>query len=66
MDKEDILRQREPALKALWGLCFTGAGKDLNIAQENVEKAQFKESADKICRMYEAAAANGFTSFAEA
>lgn len=45
---------------------FAGKGKDLNIAQEHVKKVQFKESADKIRRMYESATANGFTSFAEA
>lgn len=59
-------KKLEPVLTQLWKLCFTGAGKDLNIAKENVEKAQFKESADKIRRMYESATANGFTSFAEA
>jgi 5-methylcytosine-specific restriction protein B len=59
-------KKLEPVLRRLWKLCFTGAGKDLNIAQEHVEKAQFKESADKIRRMYESATANGFTSFAEA
>ena len=59
-------KKLEPVLTQLWKLCFTGAGKDLNIAKENVEKAQFKESADKIHRMYESATANGFTSFAEA
>lgn len=59
-------KKLEPVLGRLWKLCFTGAGRDLNIAQEHVEKAQFKESADKIRRMYESATANGFTSFAEA
>ena len=59
-------KKLEPVLGRLWKLCFTGAGKDLNIAQEHVEKAQCKESADKIRRMYESATANGFTSFAEA
>ena len=59
-------KKLEPVLTQLWKLCFTGAGKDLNIAKENVEKAQYKESADKIRRMYESATANGFTSFAEA
>ena len=59
-------KKLEPVLSQLWKLCFTGAGKDLNIAKENVEKAEFKESADKIRRMYESATANGFTSFAEA
>lgn len=59
-------KKLEPVLAQLWKLCFIGAGKDLNIAKENVEKAQYKESADKIRRMYESATANGFTSFAEA
>lgn len=59
-------KKLEPVLGRLWKLCFTGSGKDLNIAQEHVGKAQFKESADKIRRMYESATANGFTSFAEA
>ena len=59
-------KKLEPVLGHLWKLCFTGSGKDLNIAQEHVEKAQYKESADKIRRMYESATANGFTSFAEA
>ena len=59
-------KKLEPVLSQLWKLCFTGAGKDLNISKENVEKAEFKECADKIRRMYESATANGFTSFAEA
>lgn len=59
-------KKLEPVLTQLWKLCFTGVGKDLNITKENVEKAQFTESADKIRRMYESATANGFTSFAEA
>lgn len=59
-------KKLEPVLAQLWKLCFTGASKDLNISKENVEKAEFKESADKIRRMYESATANGFTSFAEA
>lgn len=59
-------KKLEPVLTQLWKLCFSGAGKDLNIAKDNVDKAQFKESADKILRMYESATANGFTSFAEA
>jgi 5-methylcytosine-specific restriction protein B len=59
-------KKLEPVLTQLWKLCFTGAGKDLNITKENVEKALFTESADKIRRMYESATANGFTSFAEA
>ncbi len=59
-------KKLEPVLCQLWKLCFTGAGKDLNVANENIDKAIYKESADKICRMYESAIANGFTSFAEA
>lgn len=59
-------KKLEPVLCHLWKLCFTGAGKDLNVANENIDKAIYKESADKICRMYESAIANGFTSFAEA
>ena len=59
-------KKLEPVLKQLWKLCFTGADRDLVIAKEHVEKARFKESADKIRRMYESAYANGFTSFAEA
>ena len=59
-------KKLEPVLAKLWKLCFTGADKDLNIAKENSEKALYKESADKIRRMYESAIANGFTSFAEA
>lgn len=59
-------KKLEPVLKQLWKLCFTGADRDLIIAKEHMEKALFKESADKIRRMYESAIANGFTSFAEA
>ena len=59
-------KKLEPVLKQLWKLCFTGADRDLVIAKEHVEKARFKESADKIRRMYESVYANGFTSFAEA
>ena len=56
-------KKLEPVLAQLWKLCFT---EEVHIARENVDKAIFKESADKILRMYEAANANGFTSFAEA
>lgn len=59
-------KKLEPVLAQLWKLCFTGTNRDSNIAKENVEKALYKESADKIRRMYESATANGFTSFAEA
>lgn len=53
-------------LKQLWRLCFDGAESELPITDENAKKAKFKESADKIWRMYEPAIANGFTIFAEA
>ena len=56
-------KKLEPVLAQLWKLCFT---EEVHIARENVDKAIYKESADKILRMYEAANANGFTSFAEA
>lgn len=56
-------KKLEPVLAQLWKLCFT---EEMHIARENVDKAIYKESADKILRMYEAANANGFTSFAEA
>ena len=60
-------KKLEPALKGLWKLCFDPSIKDtMQIARENIEKAIYKESADKILRMYESAYANGFTSFAEA
>lgn len=59
-------KKLDPVLKQLWRLCFDGAESDSQIAYENAKKAKFKESADKIWRMYESAIANGFTSFAEA
>ena len=60
-------KKLEPALKGLWKLCFDASIKDtMQISRENIEKAIYKESADKIFRMYESAYANGFTSFAEA
>jgi len=59
-------KKLEPVLKQLWKICFTGTDKDLIISEENVSKAIYPESADKIRRMYESAMANGFTSFAEA
>ena len=60
-------KKLEPALKGLWKLCFDPSTKDtMQIARENIDKAIYKESADKIFRMYESAYANGFTSFAEA
>lgn len=59
-------KKLDPVLKQLWRLCFETANTELPISSENVAKAKFKESADKIWRMYESASANGFTSFAEA
>lgn len=60
-------KKLEPALKGLWKLCFEPSVKDtMQITRENIDKAVYKESADKIYRMYESANANGFTSFAEA
>lgn len=60
-------KKLEPVLQSLWKLCFKGQDKDLqNISEDNAKKAIFKNSADKIRRMYESANANGFTSFAEA
>ena len=60
-------KKLEPALKGLWKLCFEASIKDtMQISRENIEKAIYKKSADKILRMYESAYANGFTSFAEA
>ena len=60
-------KKLEPALKRLWKLCFEPSVKDtMQITRENIDKAVYKESADKIYRMYESANANGFTSFAEA
>ena len=56
-------KKLEPVLTQLWKLCFT---EEVHIARENMDRAIYKESADKILRMYEAANANGFTSFAEA
>ena len=60
-------KKLDPVLQKLWKLCFTRDMQDTTaIDASNVEKAIYKESADKICRMYKSAADNGFTSFAEA
>ena len=60
-------KKLDPVLQKLWKLCFTRDMQDATaIDASNVEKAIYKESADKICRMYKSAADNGFTSFAEA
>ena len=60
-------KKLEPVLQKLWKLCFDDNIKDIqNITPDNAKKAKYKESADKIRRMYDSANANGFTSFAEA
>ena len=60
-------KKLDPVLQKLWKLCFARDIQDTTaIDATNVEKAIYKESADKICRMYKSAADNGFTSFAEA
>lgn len=60
-------KKLDPALKGLWKLCFKIEDRDtLQISRDNISKAIYKESADKILRMYDSANANGFTSFAEA
>lgn len=60
-------KKLDPALRGLWKLCFNVNDRDnLQINRDNISKAIYKESADKILRMYESANANGFTSFAEA
>lgn len=61
-------KKLDPVLKQLWKLCFkkTDSESELGISSDKLPKAVFKESADKIWRMYESASANGFTSFAEA
>ena len=60
-------KKLEPTLKGLWKLCFDPSTKDtMQIIRENIDKAIYRESADKIYRMYESVYTNGFTSFAEA
>lgn len=61
-------KKLEPVLQALWKECFDTAQEKetISISLENVNKAKYPLTADKIQRMYEAAYANGFTSFAEA
>ena len=60
-------KKLEPVLMQLWKLCFPEElRKTMDVVNENIDKAKYKESADKILRMYESANANGFTSFAEA
>jgi len=60
-------KKLEPVLNQLWKQCFKKEERDVVLMErEYIAKAKYKESADKIFRMYEAANANGFTSFAEA
>ena len=60
-------KKLEPVLKKLCGLCFTPETRDtMSLEKDNVQRAEYKESADKILRMYRSAGDNGFTSFAEA
>lgn len=61
-------KKLESVLQALWKECFIdkGVAETTPISKANVEKATYQLTADKIQRMYEAAYANGFTSFAEA
>ena len=59
-------KKLEPTLKALWNLCMPETYKGPGIDLTKIDEAIYKESADKIARMYNAAQDNGFTSFAEA
>ena len=60
-------KKLEPVLYKLWDLCLPKDKREIvDMVSENVVKANYKESADKILRMYLSANANGFTSFAEA
>lgn len=60
-------KKLEPVLKQLWKLCFKKEDQDVvALTSSEVAEAVYQESADKIFRMWDAACANGFTSFAEA
>ena len=60
-------RRLDPVLNALWKECFTDEQDKLKpISEEQVGKSRYPLTADKIARMSNAAAVNGFTSFAEA
>ncbi len=59
-------KKLEPVLQALWKECFDKDNKDLVMSRDNVQKAKYPLTADKIQRMHDAAQINGFTSFAEA
>ena len=59
-------KKLEPVLLALWKECFDKDDKNLVMSRDNVLKAKYPLTADKIQRMHDAAQINGFTSFAEA
>jgi 5-methylcytosine-specific restriction protein B len=61
-------KKLDATLNALWKECFKdeASKQTLPILKEYVGKAALPLTADKIQRMYEAAMANGFTSFSEA
>lgn len=61
-------KKLDEPLNKLWLMCMPKNynKESLIITREEAKKAIFKESADKIARMYNAAQENGFTSFAEA
>ena len=60
-------KRLEKTLEALWDLCREDNTPQLYDATfDDALKTKFQDSANKILRMYEAANANGFTSFAEA
>lgn len=62
-------KKLSPVLSALWKLCFAEeSGVAIESVKDfaNVEGLIYKNSAEKILRMYKAVVDNGFTSFAEA
>jgi 5-methylcytosine-specific restriction protein B len=61
-------KKLDTTLNALWKECFISEAdkQTLPILKDNVVKASLSLTADKIQRMYDAAMANGFTSFSEA
>ncbi len=61
-------KKLDATLNALWKECFSGeVQKETTlISKDKVTEAMYPLTADKIQRMYDAAMANGFTSFSEA
>ena len=61
-------KKLDATLNALWKECFSGeVQKETTlISKDKVAEAIYPLTADKIQRMYDAAMANGFTSFSEA